>query len=44
MAIGIYDWAVVVDHHKQRVTLLSYRDPQARLAWLNAQRRHRRPV
>ncbi len=37
MAIGIYDWAVVVDHHKQHVTLLSYRDPKARLAWLNAQ-------
>lgn len=37
MAIGIYDWAVVVDHHKQHITLLSYRDPKARLAWLNAQ-------
>ncbi|RDT52292.1 aminodeoxychorismate synthase component 1 [Escherichia coli] len=37
MAIGIYDWAVVVDHHTQRVTLLSYREPQARLAWLNGQ-------
>lgn len=37
MAIGIYDWAVVVDHHKQHVTLLSYREPQTRLAWLNAQ-------
>lgn len=37
MAIGIYDWAIVVDHHQQRVTLLSHQDPQARLAWLNAQ-------
>lgn len=37
MAVGIYDWALIVDHRLQRVTLLSYRDINARLAWLQAQ-------
>lgn len=37
MAIGIYDWALVVDHQLQRVTLLSHGDVHARLAWLQAQ-------
>jgi len=37
MAVGIYDWALVVDHRLQRVTLLSHSDVNARLVWLNAQ-------
>lgn len=37
MAVGIYDWALIVDHHLQRVTLLSHRCPQARLVWLESQ-------
>ena len=38
MAVGIYRWALVVDHLRQRVTLLSHDDPRERLAWLEAQR------
>ncbi len=38
MAVGIYDWALIVDHHRQVVTLLSYTDVNERLAWLQAQR------
>lgn len=37
MALGIYDWALVVDHQRQRVTLLSWGDINARLAWLQSQ-------
>ena len=37
MAVGLYDWALIVDHHQQKVTLLSYGDVAARLAWLEAQ-------
>lgn len=37
MAVGIYDWALIVDHHLQRVTLLSYDDITARQAWLAQQ-------
>lgn len=37
MAVGIYDWALIVDHKLQRVTLLSHGDVTARLAWLEAQ-------
>ncbi|XNM65063.1 hypothetical protein ACLK2H_10440 [Escherichia coli] len=36
-AVGVYDWALVVDHHRQVVTLLSYGDVHARQAWLGAQ-------
>ncbi|MBJ3813743.1 aminodeoxychorismate synthase component 1 [Shimwellia pseudoproteus] len=38
MAIGLYDWALVVDHLHQRVTLLSWGDVAQRLAWLEQQR------
>lgn len=34
MAIGIYDWALIADHHLQRLTLVSLGDAQARLGWL----------
>ncbi len=37
MAVGLYDWALIVDHQKKRVSLLSHDDVQARLAWLEAQ-------
>ncbi|MEZ2602897.1 aminodeoxychorismate synthase component 1 [Kluyvera intermedia] len=37
MAVGIYDWALIVDHQRQVVTLLCYGDVNARLAWLQQQ-------
>ena len=37
MAVGIYDWALIVDHHRQVVTLLCYGDVNARLTWLQQQ-------
>ena len=37
MAVGLYDWALIVDHQKKTVSLLSHSDVQARLAWLEAQ-------
>lgn len=39
MAVGIYDWALIVDHQRQQVSLLSYDDPQRRLQWLESQTR-----
>ncbi len=39
MAVGIYDWALVIDHQRQQISLLSYDDPQQRLRWLQAQSR-----
>ncbi|WP_333849165.1 aminodeoxychorismate synthase component 1 [Leclercia sp.] len=38
MAVGLYDWAVVVDHHRQQVSLVCHGDAEARLAWLESQR------
>ncbi|CBG88605.1 aminodeoxychorismate synthase component 1 [Citrobacter rodentium] len=38
MAVGIYDWALIVDHQRQRVTLLSHADVRARFDWLQSQR------
>ncbi len=35
MAVGIYDWALIADHHLQRLTLVSLGDVQARLRWLS---------
>lgn len=37
MAIGVYLWALIVDHHKKIVTLLSYQDVKQRLSWLENQ-------
>lgn len=34
MAVGIYDWALIIDNQRQEVSLISYDDPLARLAWL----------
>ncbi|MGG5839140.1 aminodeoxychorismate synthase component 1 [Huaxiibacter chinensis] len=36
LAVGLYDWALIVDHHRLTVTLLSHTDPHVRLAWLEA--------
>ncbi|WP_323835560.1 aminodeoxychorismate synthase component 1 [Photorhabdus africana] len=36
MAIGIYDWALIVDHHKKEVILFSYSDVDTRLNWLTS--------
>lgn len=38
MAVGIYDWALIVDHQRQTVSLLSHGDLQARRHWLESQR------
>ncbi len=37
MAIGVYLWALIVDHHKKIVTLLSYQNIKQRLLWLKTQ-------
>ncbi|MFN1142197.1 aminodeoxychorismate synthase component 1 [Serratia quinivorans] len=37
MAVGIYDWAVIADHHRQTLTLLSYCDGEQRWQWLRNQ-------
>ncbi|EGT4252857.1 aminodeoxychorismate synthase component 1 [Citrobacter amalonaticus] len=37
MAMGLYDWALIVDHQRQTVSLLSHTDALARLAWLESQ-------
>nr|BET44371.1 MAG: aminodeoxychorismate synthase component 1 [Candidatus Aschnera chinzeii] len=37
MAIGIYLWGLIVDHHKKNVTLFSYQDIKKRLLWLKQQ-------
>ncbi|MDI7239384.1 aminodeoxychorismate synthase component 1 [Providencia huaxiensis] len=42
MAVGIYLWALIVDHHDKTTTLISYDDVEARLAWLQAQKKPRK--
>ncbi|ENG6106305.1 aminodeoxychorismate synthase component 1 [Serratia liquefaciens] len=37
MAVGIYDWALIADHHKKMLTLLSYGDTEQRWQWLCSQ-------
>ena len=34
MAVGIYDWALIADHHLQRLTLICHSDVAERLRWL----------
>ncbi|KHN56145.1 aminodeoxychorismate synthase component 1 [Pectobacterium fontis] len=34
MAIGLYEWALVADHHRQTLTLIVHHSLQARLDWL----------
>lgn len=36
MAVGIYDWALIADHHHQTLTLIVHGDGENRLNWLNA--------
>lgn len=42
MAVGIYLWALIVDHHNKVTTLISYDDVDARFAWLQAQKAPRK--
>lgn len=37
MAVGLYDWALIVDHQRQILSLLCHGDATARLAWLEQQ-------
>ena len=37
MAVGIYDWALIADHHQQTLTLVSLNDVERRWRWLQAQ-------
>lgn len=37
MAVGIYDWAMIADHHQKRLTLVSLSDVSQRLHWLSEQ-------
>lgn len=37
MAVGIYNWALIADHHQQTLTLVVHGDLTARLQWLEAQ-------
>lgn len=41
MAVGIYDWALIADHHLQRLTLVCHGDIQARIRWME---QHTQPV
>ncbi|MGK2960089.1 MAG: aminodeoxychorismate synthase component 1 [Candidatus Malihini olakiniferum] len=34
MAVGIYDWALIADHQRQALTLVTHGDLDARMAWL----------
>lgn len=36
MAVGIYDWALIADHHRQTLTLVAQDGLSSRLAWLNS--------
>ncbi|WP_345827740.1 aminodeoxychorismate synthase component 1 [Erwinia sp. HDF1-3R] len=36
MASGLYDWALIADHHLKALTLVVQGDADKRLAWLNA--------
>ncbi|WP_369310992.1 aminodeoxychorismate synthase component 1 [Providencia rettgeri] len=38
MAVGIYLWALIVDHQDKTVTLISHDDAEARLTWLQSQK------
>ncbi|WP_269935086.1 aminodeoxychorismate synthase component 1 [Serratia liquefaciens] len=37
MAVGIYDWTLIADHHRKTLTLLSYEDVEQRWLWLCSQ-------
>lgn len=42
MAVGIYLWALIVDHQDKTVTLISHEDAEARLTWLQSQKTPRK--
>ncbi|EMN4128555.1 MULTISPECIES: aminodeoxychorismate synthase component 1 [Providencia] len=42
MAVGIYEWALIVDNQEKTVTLLSYSDVHERLNWLKKQKAPRK--
>lgn len=44
MAVGIYDWALIADHHLRRLTLVVAGDVQERLAWLSIQKSTKCPA
>ncbi|ROP61894.1 aminodeoxychorismate synthase subunit I [Enterobacter sp. BIGb0383] len=37
MAVGLYNWALIVDHQRQKLSLLCHGDATARLTWLEQQ-------
>lgn len=37
MAVGLYNWVLIVDHQRQSLSLLCHGDAAARLAWLEQQ-------
>lgn len=39
MAVGLYDWALIADHHLQKLTLVCHGDAEQRLLWLQQQKR-----
>lgn len=41
MAVGLYDWALIADHHRQTLTLVTHGDPAQRLRWLEQQKPRR---
>lgn len=36
MAVGIYNWALIADHHLKALTLIVHGNAEGRLKWLNA--------
>ncbi len=44
LAVGIYDWAVVVDHHAQRAYLARHGDAWSQSRWQELVRRFRAPT
>lgn len=36
MAVGIYNWALIADHHLKALTLIVHGNEEERLSWLNA--------
>lgn len=44
MAVGIYDWALIVDHQRHTVSLLSHNDVNARRAGWKASNSRRRKI
>ncbi|WP_380177717.1 aminodeoxychorismate synthase component 1 [Kalamiella sp. sgz302252] len=38
MAVGIYDWALIADHHRQALTLVTHGEAMRRLSWLDEQK------